>query len=191
MATRVVIKKVRLSWPNLFVATTRPGAKEAKYGTMVLIPKSDKAGIEKLRAAEQEAMEAGKAKFNGRIPTKDFSIIHDGDDEEVVVDYPERKDHWYMSVSANEKYRPGVVDKDLNPLREEDRKSDGTPMVHSGVYANVSVTAFAYNTEGNKGVSFGLNNVQILGYGETLAGGVKATDEFEAEEVDEVDDDIL
>lgn len=182
MATRVVLKKVRLSWPNLFEPKTRPGSTEAKFSAMLLIPKEG-GDYEKLLAAEQEALEAGRTtKFNGRIPTKDYSIIHDGDDPEVAEDYPERKGHWYMSVSASEKYRPGVVDRAKNPIRPEDRNELGDPLVYSGVYANVSVSCFPFNKEGNKGVSFGLNNVQILGYGENLSGGVAAEDEFDEEE---------
>lgn len=172
MAKRVVIEGARLSWPKLFKPEARPGSTEEKYSTMLLIPKSATAVMERLYAAEKEALQDGKTtKFKGKVPTKDYSIIHDGDDEEVVEDYPERAGHWYMSVSASTKFKPGVVDKNLEKILDESE-------VYSGVYANVSVTAFPYNQEGNKGVSFGLNNVQILGYGDSLAGGVDAADEF-------------
>lgn len=172
MGKRVVIEGARLSWPKLFKPEARPGSSEEKYSAMLLIPKSAEKVMEKLWAAEQEALEAGKSsRFNGRVPTKDYSIIHDGDDEEVAEDYPERKGHWFMSVSASTKFKPAVVDKSLNKIIDESE-------VYSGVYANVSVTAFPYNQEGNKGVSFGLNNVQILGYGDPLDGRVEAADEF-------------
>jgi hypothetical protein len=44
-----------------------------------------------------------------------------------------------------------------------------------------SLRAFAYDTNGNKGVSFGLNNIQKLGEGQRLDGRKAATDEFDAD----------
>lgn len=177
MSTRVTVKG-RLSFPELF----EPKAFEnnaPKFSTMILIPKSDKATLQALKAAEKEAAEAGRhTKFGGTVPAKVKSIIHDGDEE--AEDYPERKGHWRLNVASNIKFRPQVVDKNLQPVIDQSE-------VYSGVYANVSLTAFAYNTNGNKGVTFGLNNVQILGYGENLAGGVSAADEFEVVEDDDED----
>lgn len=169
---------VRLSFPNLFTPKAAAEGQESKYSTMILIPKSDKATVKALRDAEKEAAENGKSKFGGKVPSNLNSIIHDGDDEDITENYPERAGHWYMTVSSSPQYRPGVVDKNLNPVLDQSE-------VYSGVYAKVSVRAFAYNTAGNKGVSFGLQNVQILGYGENLGGGVKPEEEFSVEEVEE------
>lgn len=177
MVTRVVIKKARLSFPYLFKPKEAKAGQAAKYSTMLMIPKSDKATVKMLRDAEKEAAEAGKStKFGGKIPSNLSSIIHDGDEE--VDDWPEREGMWCLSVSSSEQYRPGIVDKNRQAVLDQSE-------VYSGVYANVSLTAFAYNVDGNKGVSFGLNNVQILGFGENLAGGMKAEDEFDDEEVEE------
>jgi hypothetical protein len=53
----------------------------------------------------------------------------------------------------------------------------------------VSVTAYAYDVSGNKGVTLGLNNVQMYGGGERLLGGPRAEDEFDA--IEDEDDDLL
>jgi hypothetical protein len=177
MSTRVITGKVRLSFPNLFTPRKPNEKAEPKYSVMVLIPKSDTETMDRLRAAEAEAAEIGKAKLGKGKPS---SIIKDGDAEEADTEtYPERAGHWYFTTSASEQYRPGVVDRNVQPIMDPSE-------VYSGVYAKVSVTAFAYNTQGNKGVSLGLNNVQILGGGENLGGGKRATDEF-----DEVPDEDL
>jgi hypothetical protein len=180
MSTRLTVKKARLSFPYLFIP--RPAAQEgqeAKYQCMLLIDKKDKATIKALREAEAEAREIGKTtKFGGKIPANLATILKDGDEDGTAEDYPERTGMLYMTVSSNQKFKPGVVDKGLQEIIDQSE-------VYSGVYANVSVTAYPYNTNGNKGVTFGLNNVQILGYGDSLAGGVKAADEFEAIEDDE------
>jgi hypothetical protein len=44
----------------------------------------------------------------------------------------------------------------------------------------VSLNAFPYNTQGNKGVSFGLNHVQKIADGEFLGGRSKAEDDFDS-----------
>ena len=55
-----------------------------------------------------------------------------------------------------------------------------------------SFTAFAYDNNGNVGVSFGLNNVQKLREGTRLDNRVAATDEFTADLTQEpVDIDAL
>jgi hypothetical protein len=182
MSMRVVTGKVRLSFPYLF--EPRPAAKEGdqpKFSVMLLIPKSDKVTMKALREAESEAKEIGKtSKWSGKIPANLTSIIKDGDEDGTAEDYPEREGHYYMTVGSDPKYRPGVVDRRVQPIMDQSE-------VYSGVYAKVSITAFPFNKNGNKGVSFGLNNVQVLGGGESLGGGKRAEEEFEAAE-EEFDD---
>lgn len=179
MSTRVRIDKVRLCWPELFEAKEFDGDGKPKFRAVLLIDKKDKAALATLKAAQSEAAEEGKSKvFGGKVPSNLKSIIHDGDDE--AEQFPERAGHWRMSVSSNPKFRPGVVDKNVQPVLDQSE-------VYSGVYANVTLTAYAFDRNGNKGVTFGLNNVQVLGYGENLAGGVAASEEFDAVDVDEDD----
>jgi hypothetical protein len=186
MGTRVIVKKARLSFPYLF--TPRPAAQEGqepKFQVMLLIDKKDKATIKALRAAEDEAKEIGKStKFSGKIPANLASIIKDADEDGTAEDYPEREGHLYMTVSSNQKFKPGVVDKNVQEVMDQSE-------VYSGVYANVSITAFPYNTNGNKGITFGLNNVQVLGYGDSLGGGKRAEEEFEVLDSDEDEGDLL
>lgn len=179
--TKVVTGKVRLSFPNLFEPQQVMGEGDPKYSVMLLIPKSDEKTMKALRDAEKAAAEQGKSsKFGGKIPSNLASIIRDGD--EYAEDYPERADHWFLTVSATVRYRPGVVDRHLNPILDQSE-------VYSGVYARVSVNAFPYTFgQSKKGVSFGLQNVQILGGGEPLGGRTRAEDDFD--EVEE-DDDLI
>ena len=182
MATRVVTGKVRLSFPHLFEPQQINGEGDPKYSVMLLIPKSDKATIKALKDAEAEAAELGvSGKFKGKAMNAD-SIVKDGDEDGSAEDYPEREGHLYMTVSSNQKYRPGVVDRRVQPIIDQSE-------VYSGVYAKVSMTAFPYTYGQNKrGVSCGLNNVQVLGGGDSLAGGKRAEEEFEAVDGDASDD---
>lgn len=179
---KIITGEVRLSWPELFEPKVPPNGTEPKYSVMLLIPKSDKKTMDALFKAEKETAEERKEIFGGKVPAKLRSIIHDGDGEddngEPWADrYPERKGHYFMSVSANERFRPGVVDAQLNPIIDPAE-------VYSGVYARVSLNSFAYSASGNRGVSFGLRNVQILRDGEPLGGASKPEDDFDAVEAD-------
>lgn len=176
---RVVTDKVRLSFPHLFEPYSIDGEQEPKFSVMLLIPKTDKRTIAALKKAEQAAAEAGaQSKFGGKVPANLASIIKDGDEDGSAEDYPERAGHLYMTVSSNAQRRPGVVDRSVQPILDQTE-------VYSGVYAKVSVTAFPYTYGKKKGISFGLNNVQIVGGGESLGGGKRAEEEFDALEEDD------
>ena len=187
--TRVVTGKVRLMFPNLFRPKALREGQDPKYSVMLVIPKSDTETMNKLWAAEKEAEKAGIAtKWGGKKPTRGYSpsIIKDADEDGTAEDYPDRKGTYYMTVSANTRQAPpGVVDRQLQPILDESQ-------VYSGAYARVSVTAFPYDQQGNRGVSFGLNNVQMVGGGERLIGGPSAEDEFDAlDDEDSAEDSLL
>ncbi len=50
--------------------------------------------------------------------------------------------------------------------------------IYSGIYARFSINFYAFNTNGNKGIACGLNNVQKLADGEALGGKSRAEDDF-------------
>jgi hypothetical protein len=171
-ATKVVTGKVRLSYAHLFEPFSNNDGQPAKYSTTLLIPKTDKATIAKLEAAQQAALENGKTKtFGGSIPKNWVNTIHDGDEEADLKKNPEYEGHMYMAVSS--KTKPGVVDQNVQPILDSTE-------VYSGCYARVSINCYPFNKSGNKGVSFGLNHVQKLADGEFLGGRSKADDDFDA-----------
>lgn len=175
MSTKVITGKVRLSYVHLFEKFSNIEGQDPKFSCMLLVPKSDKATISALRAAEKEATEQGKSsKWNGKIPAGLSSIIRDGD--EYAEEYPERAGCLFMTVSSNN--RPGVVDQSVQPILDSTE-------VYSGCYARASLNAFPYSAAGNKGVSFGLNHVQKVSDGEALGGITRAEDDFsEIEDAD-------
>jgi hypothetical protein len=170
--TKVVTGKVRLSYAHLFEAFSNNPDQPAKFSCAILIPKTDKATIAALRAAQQAALEQGRAKqFGGSIPKNWSDTIHDGDEDADLDRNPEYAGHLYMSVSS--KTRPGIVDQDVQPILDSTE-------VYSGCYARVSINAFPYSVQGNKGVSFGLNHVQKIADGDFLGGRSNASDDFSA-----------
>lgn len=180
LSTKVVTGKVRLSYVHLFEPYSPNPDQPEKFSCVILIPKSDTKTIKALDDAITAAAENGKDKtFNGKIPANLKTTLHDGDEEADLDRNPEYAGHMYMSVSS--KTKPGIVDKDVQPVLDASE-------VYSGCYARVSIGAFAYNTQGNRGISFGLNHVQKLADGDFLGGRSKAEDDFEAIEDDAADD---
>lgn len=170
--TRTTTGEVRLSFAHLFEPYANPGsADEPKYSVTLVIPKSDTETVEKIRKAQQAALEKGKhSKFGGKIPKAWNDTLRDGDES----DRPEYEGCWYISTRAGANYPPVVVDRARNEIIDPRE-------IYSGVYARAAIDAFAYNTSGNRGVSFQIVAVQKTKDGEPFAGGaqVKADDLFD------------
>lgn len=153
-----------------------------KYSVSLIIPKSDTKTLEKIRAAIQAAYEEGQSKLkgNGRsVPALSAlkTPLRDGDAERS-------DDEAYANsyfVNANSGTAPGIVDADRNPILERSE-------VYSGVYGRASINFYAFNSNGNKGIACGLNNLQKIRDGEPLGGKSRAEDDFaEADEEDFLD----
>ena len=139
-----------------------------KYSVSLIIPKSDTKTLEKIRAAIQAAYEEGQSKLkgNGRsVPALSAlkTPLRDGDAERP-------DDEAYANsyfVNANSGTAPGIVDADRNPILERSE-------VYSGVYGRASINFYAFNSNGNKGIACGLNNLQKIRDGEPLGGKSRA-----------------
>ena len=57
--------------------------------------------------------------------------------------------------------------------------------VYSGVYGRASISCYAFNSNGNRGIACGLNNLQKLRDGEPLGGRASAESDFSDEDDDE------
>ena len=150
-----------------------------KYSVSLIIPKSDTKTLEKIRAAIQAAYEEGQSKLkgNGRsVPALSAlkTPLRDGDTERP-------DDEAYANsyfVNANSGTAPGIVDADRNPILERSE-------VYSGVYGRASINFYAFNSNGNKGIACGPNNLQKLRDGEPLGGKSRAEDDFAEEDEDD------
>lgn len=85
-------------------------------------------------------------------------------------------------INANSATKPGVVDASCQPILD-------TSELYSGIYGRASINFYAFNTNGNKGIACGLNNLQKLRDGEPLGGKSRAEDDFA--DMDDDDDNFL
>ena len=120
-----------------------------------------------MKAAIEAAKQAGLSKFGGKIPANLKLPLRDGDTER-------EDDEVYAGkyfINANAKTKPGIVDKGGNPIID-------TTEFYSGCYGHASITFYAFNTSGNKGIACGLNNLMKTRDGEMLGGRASAEDDF-------------
>lgn len=168
---KVVTGKVRFSYVNAFTPRARAEGQEPKYGITLLIPKTDKATLNKINAAIEETRLGSAEIFSGKIPANLKTSLHDGDGEMPNGgEYPPEA-KGCMVLSASSRTKPGVVDMDLNPIIDQTE-------FYSGCYGRASINFYAYNTNGNKGIAAGLNNLQKLEDGEALGGRTRPEDDF-------------
>ena len=168
---KVITGVCRLSYANIWQAKSINGG-APKYSASVLIPKGDTKTVAKVKAAIQAAYEEGEGKLkgNGKTAPSLASLktpLRDGDterpDDEAYVD------HWF--INANSNTAPGVVDANREPIYD-------TSEIYSGVYARVSLSFYAFNSNGNRGIACALQNIQKVRDGEALGGKSKAEDDF-------------
>lgn len=178
--TKVVTGKVRFSYLHVWEPTAIEEGQDKKYSVSLIIPKSDKDTLARIKKAVAAATEAGKAKFGGKISANLKQPLRDGD-----VERPE--DESYENayfLNANCKTKPGVLDQSFNPILDQDE-------LYSGCYGRASVTFYAFNTSGNKGIACGLNGLQKLKDGESLGGRSNVEADFASVPIVDEDDDLM
>lgn len=179
--TKVVFGPCRLSYTYLMSKYSPDGADDGKYMTNVLIPQGEKETVNAINKAIEAAKKAGLvSKWNGKEPKKLDLPLHDGDEKDDDSGIYEGM--YYLNAKCNQ--RPGIVDKKKVPIVDEEE-------VYSGMWAIMSVTFFAYDKSGNRGVACGLNNVMKFKDDEHLGGRASAETDFGDVSFDNEDDDDL
>ena len=167
----------RWSYANMWEPKSINGG-TPKYSVSLIIPKSDKVTVEKIKKAIQAAYEEGQSKLKGNgksVPSRSVlkTPLRDGD-----LERPD--DEAYANsyfINANSATALGIVDADRNTIIDRSE-------VYSGVYGSASINLYAFNSNGNKGIACGLNNLQKIKDGEPLGGKSRAEDDFATEEDD-------
>ena len=183
MATKIMTGKCRLSYVSVFEPKEQQGG-EPKYSLTLLIPKSDTATVEKIKAAMNEARD-NFCKRNGAnaLPVKFNHTMHDGDGVRESGDPygPECRGCYVMTVTSKQK--PLILDSLRNNITDPAE-------LYSGCYGRASINFYGYANQGKKGVSAGLLGVQKLSEGEPF-GTVASVDDFDDDFAEGSDNDFL
>ncbi len=173
-------KDTRCSYCNVWEPKAINGG-TPKFSVSLLIPKSDTATIQKIKAAIEAAYREGEAKLKGSSRTVPplstlKTPLRDGDTERP--DDPTYAGHFF--INANSSTAPGIVDADCQPILTRSE-------VYSGVYGRASISFYAFNSNGNRGIACGLNNLQKIRDGEPMGSRSRAEDDFATDD----DEDFL
>lgn len=174
---RILLKNVRLAFPNLFEPTTVAGEGKPRYSATLLIP------VDHPQIAEIEAAQAqvANAKWGAKavaitkgLSKQDKLALHDGDTKSKYDGFP---GNFFISAAAQENAAPTVVDRDRSPLSAK----SGRP--YAGCFVNASIELWAQDNNYGQRVNAQLRGIQFFSDGDSFSAGRPAeADEFEAVE---------
>jgi len=165
--------------PNLAEARGFNEEDNRKFDVTVLIPKTDKAGIKRIKDAINGAIDKTDWSAAAKTQVKktawdfdaynDYCIMKDGDakneraKDEEKTEYTQRDGHYTLKATRKESFGPPtVVDKDAEPIPGIELKG----AIQSGYWVNVSANVYCYDFNGKKGVSLQFDAVQLVKEGE-------------------------
>ena len=171
--------KTRFSYLNANEPKAPLGGGTPKYSVSLIIPKSDTVTVAKINAAIKAAYDEGQSKLKGngksvpkleaiKTPLRDGDAEHPGEEVYAGTYY----------LNANSSTKPGVVDRDMNPIIDPEE-------VFSGCRGKASINFYCFNTNGNKGIAASINNLMLCdASGPRLGGKASAAEDFAEDDDD-------
>jgi hypothetical protein len=160
MSRNITLNNVRISYPKLFSAAQINGQGDPKYSAAFLIHESNPGLKELFRLAK----EATDAKYpDGKVPQKFKKLpCYKASEDEKYAGRPEYDGIWILNTSKNAKQgSPTVVDQRLNAVIDPGK-------IYPGLVVNVGLSVYTYDQPLAKGVTTGLEAVQIVRDGDRL-----------------------
>lgn len=168
---KIILRNVRLAFPQLFEAKAVNGEGEPAFSASFILPK-DHPQVAEINAAIDAV---AKEKWGAKAPTiltaarnGDKVALHDGD---AKADYDGFEGNFY--VSARNKTRPLITNQRNEPVVA----ADGVP--YAGCFVHASIELWAQDNSFGKRVNASLRGVMFHRDGDAFAGGgAAAPDEF-------------
>lgn len=167
----VITPFFRVAFPHVFKPYSFNPEQEAKFSVVMLFDPEDQMSEDdqkKFRAMKAMVKAVAKAKWPSGIPSGIRNPFRKGEEKPSLEGYAGK-----IFAPATTKMKPGLVDRNNQPIIDPAE-------FYGGCYARASVNAFAYDRMGNRGVSFGLQNIQKVRDGDPFSGRKKAEDTFSA-----------
>lgn len=174
---RILLKDVRLAFPNLFEPTTVNGEGKPRYSATFILP-ADHPQLEEIR---QKIEAVAKDKWKDKAAAVLQSLyktgkvaLHDGEEK---AQYDGFAGNLFVTASAPEHAAPIVIDRDRSPLTQR----SGRP--YAGCYVNASLEFWAQDNAYGKRINCTLRGVQFYKDGDSFSAGRPASaDEFDVVE---------
>lgn len=177
MASKYVVTPVaRLAFPALFTPQVNKQAPNAApmYGCTLLIPKNlvgkDKEAFDRIVAL---VTEAARDEFGDKLKDPKFRAalrnpVQDGD---TKAEWDGYAGHHF--VRCKSKLQPTILGADNNPIDKMNQDR-----IYAGCYVRANINAFAYDSNGNRGVSIWFNAIRFEADGEPFSGRIDAERTF-------------
>lgn len=169
--TKIVTPTFRLSYPHLFEAHYNELGKREQYDLVMMFDKKDKALLK-----DMYDLMARVAKFRFGANTKGLkNPFKDGDtatsQSGELIKEKNPSYEGMLILGSWTKNKPGVVNAKNQIILDHDE-------VYGGCYCKAQLNCYAYETGGNRGVSFGLLHVQKIKDGDPFGSRTKPEDAF-------------
>lgn len=170
----------RIAFPELFVPVAKfadpsNGPPKLQFSCTLVFPKIS-TDMSAFRAAFESLVQTEfKGEKRGiRNPIKD------GDTDDASR--PEFRDSWFVRFQSDQNHPPQVCGPDPSQKITSEHKA-----IYSGCWVRVVARPYAYNVPGNKGVAFGLGNVQKCRDDKPFVSISDPTEDFDMVEVGVLD----
>jgi len=159
----IITPAFRIAWPNVFEPSKNKDGSDGLYNITMLF--TEKADLREMNAIAWNKAKGRWAKRfeglkEGEWPRK-VTCLRDGNEK------AEEGYEYYADTTwgkATTKFKFPVVDVKGIPVTDSDK-------VYPGVWARAYVDCYTYDNDGNKGVNYGLQALQILKDGDRFGGG--------------------
>ncbi len=163
----------RVSYPNVMKPKLNNLSGKQEYSLEALFPID--ADISALKAAAKAAIvekwgeDQTKWPKNLRNPIKKQGERTKEIDGKTVLPEPYVDGAFYLSLKSTQK--PGLVNEQVEDIIDASE-------FYAGCFARATVSVYAYDQAGNRGVGFGLMNIQKVKDGDPLGSRTRAQDDF-------------
>ncbi len=173
-AGRILLKNVRLAFPNLWEPNTVNGEGKPRYSASLLMGQ-DHPQVEeikrKIEALAKDKWRDKAASILAGLYKTDKVALHDGD---TKSQYDGFSGNMFVASAAQENAPPTVIDRDRSPLSQR----SGRP--YPGCYVNASLEFWAQDNGYGKRINCTLRGIQFYADGDSFSAGRPAdSDEFD------------
>ena len=170
----ILVKKARLSFPNIFRPSAFSPDQPAKYSATFILDSADP----QLKVIREEIDRVAKERWKGKTPKGLKLCLRDGSEKDL-----DGFGDGTVFFNASNAKRPAVFDRDRSALVEE----DGKP--YAGCFVNARIDLWAQDNAYGKRINATLLGLQFASDGESFGGGgsVAKADDFDEVEEDEAD----
>ena len=169
---KVILQNVRLAFPHLFEAKAVNEGEDKAFSASFIFDKKHSANKTVNDAVEAVALDKWEKESDKVLKTlraSDKVCLRSGDTKPDYDGFPGN-----MFISARNKARPLVLDRDKSQLSA----ADGRP--YGGCYVNATVDVWAQSNKYGKRINATLTGVQFLKDGDAFIGATPASvDDFE------------